>query len=356
MIQPKEHLRNIYRSVPEEFDRTAYLRLDKNEDVDGFSSEFIQGLLSGITPGLISSYPQLFPLYEKLSGYLGVNRDQLLITAGSDAAIKNIFEVFITPGDKILTPDPTYAMYYVYSQLFQAELIKIQFDGDLNLPIDKFLENISAEIKMVVLANPNSPTGTIVTKDDVLKILKKAEENNVLVLVDEAYYPYHPFTILEMVDKFDNLIITRTFSKAYGLASLRVGYAISNPDIIKAMITFRPIYETTGISAHLACKMLDNNEIVQKKIDETIKGKEYVISEIAKLGLKVYASHTNFIHIRVGEENVQKVCNHLEKSRILVRTGFEHETLKHCIRITTGSVNTMEPFVESMKLYYGNEN
>lgn len=355
MIEPKEHLKNIYRTAPEEFDRTAYLRLDKNEDVDGFSPEFVQDLLSGIRPELISSYPQIFPLYEKLSGYLGLDREQLLITAGSDAAIKNIFEVFINPSDKILIPDPTYAMYYVYAQLFQAKLIKIQFDEELCLPIDKFLENITAEIKMLVIANPNSPTGTIVTKDDLLKILRKAEENNVLVLIDEAYYPYHSETALEMLKEFDNLIVTRTFSKAYGLASLRVGYAISNPDIIKAMITFRPIYETTGISAHLACKMLDNNEIVQKKIDETIKGKEYVVSEMVKLGLKVYASHTNFIHIRVGEENVQKIFNYLEKSGILVRTGFEHDTLKNCIRITTGSISTMKPFVESMNLYYSNE-
>lgn len=353
MIEPKEHLKNIYRTPPDNFDRTEFARMDKNENIDDLPQEYIKEVLSGINSDFISTYPQLYPLYEKLSQKLDVGIENLLITAGSDAAIKNIYEVFIEKGDEIVLPDPTYAMYYVYADLFQAKLIKVTYDSNLELPVEDLLNSINAKTKLVVLANPNSPTGTVVSRSDILRIVEKAQENNSLVLIDEAYYPYYSETSLDLIEKYDNVILTRTFSKAYGLASMRIGYAVSNEKIIKSLSTFRPIYEATGISALFALKLLDEDDFIRDRVFDVTKGREFIMSEMSQLGLKTYVSYANFIHIFVGEENVKPITDYLLENKILVKSGFKHETLKNCIRISIGSINILQSFVITLRKYYG---
>lgn len=164
MISPKKHLLDFYRSEPELFDRTKYLRLDKNEDLCGLPKKFVKTVLSRITPDDLSAYPQTYLLYEKLSAYLSVPEESLLITTGSDAAIKNTFEVFISPGDGVIIPDPTYAMYEVYADLFCASLKKVPYTSDLDLSVDDLIAAIDDTTKLITLANPNSPTGTIVSR------------------------------------------------------------------------------------------------------------------------------------------------------------------------------------------------
>ena len=253
MISPKKHLLNIYRSDPERFDRTRYLRLDKNEDLCGLPEDLVKTCLTKITPDDLSAYPQTYILYEKLSKYLSVPQENLLITAGSDAAIKNIFEVFISPGDGVIIPDPTYAMYEVYADLFNARLTKIPYAEDLSFSVRDMIASISDSTKLVALANPNSPTGTIVNRNEIVDLIERCCARDVLVLIDEAYYPFYPHTVIDLTEKYPNLIVTRTFSKAFGLAALRLGYLVANSEIIRYLKTFRPIYETHGLAVALGC-------------------------------------------------------------------------------------------------------
>lgn len=356
MIQPKKHLIGIERTPVEKSDRLQYARMDKNENIDDISQELIADVLKDVNSDFISTYPQLYPLYEKLAQKLNVGIDNLLITAGSDAAIKNVYEVYIEKGDSIVLPDPTYAMYYVYADLFQAKLKKVTYDTNLELPIDTLLNSIDESTKLVVLANPNSPTGTIVSRDNIIRIIEKAKKYDSIVLIDEAYYPYHSETCLDLLNKYDNLIITRTFSKAYGLASMRIGYAVSNEKIIKELTSFKPIYEATGISALFALKLLDNEDIIQKRVSEVSKGREYVRSEMNKLGLKTYISYANFLHIGVGEKNTKQIADYLLRKNILIKSGFSHPTLRNCIRVSIGSTEKMMSFVKAMQKYYGDKN
>lgn len=354
MTESKEHLKKIYRTPPERFDRTEFARLDKNENLEDIPSDYLNEILSDIDPVFLSAYPQVYPLYQKLSESLGVDIEYILITAGSDAAIKNIYEVYIEPKDEIILPDPTYAMYYVYADLFQAELVKIPYDNELNLSVDDLIGSITPHTKLIAIANPNSPTGTIISKDELRKVLDKAKRTNSLVLVDEAYYPYYSQTALDLLSEYDNLIITRTFSKAYGLASMRLGYAIASKKIIAELSKFRPIYEATGISVLFGCKILERPGIIEKRVKNVLSGKEYISTEMEKLGFKTFKSYANFIHIRVGSENVNELARFLRKNHVLVKSGFEHECLKDCIRITIGPKELMDKFVELMKQYFGN--
>ncbi|MDD1671267.1 MAG: histidinol-phosphate aminotransferase family protein [Methanomicrobiales archaeon] len=352
-IKPRSHLREIHRTPPERFDRTAFLRLDKNEGIPGIPQETVEEILSTVTPDLISSYPQVYPLYERLTSYLSLSEDHILITAGSDAAIKNVFEVFLRPGDGVIIPEPTYAMYEIYTRLFQGNLTKVPFSSDLALPPDQILDAVTSKTRLIALPNPNSPTGTVIPQRELEEIIRQAGESGVLVLIDEAYYPYYPKTAVSWVNSHPNLIVTRTFSKAFGLASLRVGYAVGDPELISSMKKFRPIYETNGLAILFASYLLDHPGILDENIRRVNEGRDYLSRAAAQLGLITYPTHANFINIRVGISSVLPLQRFLEREGILVKAGYEHPALRDCIRITLGGVNEMKRVIEKIQDFLG---
>jgi histidinol-phosphate aminotransferase len=351
MASPKKHLAKIDRTTPEPFDRTKFLRLDKNEDITGFPKELFRIWKDTLTPDTLAAYPQLFRLYEKLGKYLSLPADHILVTAGSDAAIKNVFEVFVSPGDGVVFPDPTYAMYEVYSDLFQASVKKIPYRQDLSFPVDAMIKAVGSTTRLVALANPNSPTGTIVERADILRILTKAAKSDCVVLIDEAYYPFYPETVVDLVGQYENLVVTRTFSKAFGLAALRLGYIVAQPALIAALNTFRPIYEANGIAADLGCIALDNKKIIDTRVREIVRGRNYLIRETRRLGFRPYASQSNFVNIDVGKVHVAPLVAFFEKKGILIKAGANHPALSSCIRITAGPVDLMKPVVAHLKEY-----
>jgi histidinol-phosphate aminotransferase len=352
-ITPRPHLRRIYRTQPDRVDRTAFLRLDKNEGIPGIPKETVEEILSTVTPDLISSYPQVYSLYERLASYLSLSEDHILVTAGSDAAIKNVFEVFIRPGDGVIIPEPTYAMYEIYTGLFQGNLTKVPFSPDLTLNTGQILDAMTSETRLIALPNPNSPTGTVIPPRELEEIVRQAGESGVLVLVDEAYYPYYPKTAVSWVNSYPNLIVTRTFSKAFGLASLRVGCAVGDPEIIGSMKKFRPIYETNGLAIVFASYLLDHPGIIDENIRRVNEGRDYLCTAAAQLGLFTYPSHANFVNIQVGAPSVAPLQQFLEREGILVKAGYDHPALRDCIRITLGGVPEMKRVVGKIKDFLG---
>lgn len=351
MISPKKHLLNIHRSDPERFDRTQYLRLDKNEDLCGLPEDLVRTCLSRITPDDLSAYPQTYLLYEKLSEYLSVPQENLLITAGSDAAIKNTFEVFVSPGDGVIIPDPTYAMYEVYADLFDARLIKIPYTENLSFSVREMIASIGDTTKLVALANPNSPTGTIVSQNEIIDLIKACHARDVLVLIDEAYYPFYPHTVIDLIREYSNLIVTRTFSKAFGLASLRLGYAAADPRIINYLKIFRPIYETHGLAVALGCAVLDNPDFVERNVRDTLEGRQYLIERMNRPGFSPYPSYSNFVNIQVDKTIRDPLISYLNRKGILIKAGADHPVLQSCIRITTGPKHKMKTVIQAIELF-----
>jgi len=351
MVKQKSHLDDIYRSPAEKFDRTRYLRLDKNENTCNIPAPLLEIIKSEITPELISSYPQVYPLYEKLGRVLGLDEACLLLTAGSDAAIKNVFEVFVYPGDEIIIPEPTYAMYEIYARLYQGVLQKVPYGDDLTFSMEEVYKKITDRTKLIALANPNSPTGCVLDQQELVDLITYAEEKDILILVDEAYYPYYPQTVIKYIARYRNLIVTRTFSKAYGLASLRLGFAAANPDTIRALTKFRPIYETNGLAVLFGSLLLDHPEVVSRNVSDITQGREFLIKEMEGVGFPCYPSHTNFLNIRIGQKLVIPLTDYLKSQGILIKPGYDHPALKECIRVTIGPVCQMKTVVESIRAY-----
>ena len=196
MIKYEKRIGKIFRTkdVPES--RYKKLRLDKNEKISSFKKVFFKKLLSKISPEHIISYPEVWSLYKSLAKLHKLNTNQFVITAGIDGAIKSCFELFVSKGDKIIILKPTFAMVDVYCKIAGAKKININYNQKLNLDINYLLKSINRNISLIIIANPNSPTGTLISQFNMEKIIKKANTYNVPILVDEAYYEFCNVTVL----------------------------------------------------------------------------------------------------------------------------------------------------------------
>lgn len=349
-MEIKNHLRNLERLTnPEQ--RQRYLRLDKNENLATFPEAFIKTIHQKITADFISVYPEFNSLCNSIANWIGCREENIYITAGSDAAIKSAFEVFVNPDDKIALLNPTYAMYYVYTRMFQAELLKIDYKDNLSLDVKDVLRCIrEKKPKLLCIANPNSPTGTIILPQDLKTIVDTASKYKTVVLVDEAYHLFYPHTVVDLITKYPNLIVTRSFSKALGLASLRLGIAVGCKTMVANLLKVRPMYETNAFAALIGKTLLDNYALVTSNVNKTLEGKAYLEKQLDKMGIKYYKSYANFIVIDVGSYRKScQIVKEMKKRKILIGTGYKHPGLNTCIRVTVGPKEYMRKFLRELQ-------
>ena len=250
-MNKKHWIDNIYRirgTVPGRHDA---LRLDKNERITKFNSYIYEEILSKLRHEHLTAYPETEPLYDLLAKYHNVNRDQVVVTAGSDAGIKYCFELLADQGCEVITLSPTFAMVDIYAQLYGVKQVRIGYDADLKLKFEDLLAAISHKTALIIIANPNSPTGTLISDIDIRLVISKARENGAVVLVDEAYYGFSRQTVLPYIAEYDNLIVARTFSKSFGLAGCRVGYLIAQSGLAHQLYKFRPMYEVNALCVNI---------------------------------------------------------------------------------------------------------
>lgn len=349
MILPKKTLKNLVRLENSKDSRLGYLRLDKNENLIPLGEDFLDLVKSKIDEDLISSYPEVYSLYQKISDWTGVNLDQIYVSAGSDGAIKALFEVFVEAGDEVIALHPTYAMYYVYSEMFGANLKKIEYEADLTLDHNKIIQSITGKTRLICIANPNSPTGTIIEKSDLISIIKYAQEKDALVVIDEAYYMYYPETFISDVLSFSNLVVTRSFTKAMGLASARLGFAVSSPYITGCLKKVRPIYEVNSFSVLLGKLIIDNEDIALRNMELFNEGKQYLLNSLDLIGLKFFDTYANFVLIDVETRaRALKIKKELYKKKILINAGYTNIPLDRCIRVSISENKYMQIFVNSL--------
>lgn len=353
-VKFRSHIEKVWRVKPDEQSRLEKMRLDKNERISPFPAEFWQKSLSAISQELVQAYPEVWPLYVKLSEFHGLTTDSFLLTAGSDAAIKHCFEVFVSPGAKVIYPNPTFAMVSIYGELYGAEKIAIGYDKNLNLRIEYLLGAIDEKTSLIILANPNSPTGTYVHDSILSEILKKAASFRIPVLIDEAYYGFCRHTALNLLKDYQNLIIARTFSKIAGMAGLRVGYAIGHPEVISLLTKFRPMYEVNSFGVVFAGKLLDNWGMAEKYAGQTVEGRNRFAAFLNNLGLPVINTEANFLHVDFGNSK-KKVLDALEAEGILVRGTLSVNGYENYTRFSVGPWESMMPVVESIKKVLPNQ-
>ena len=346
-IKPRKavELMNSYKPPLE--GRRGLLRLDFNENTVGCSPKVLEAI-KNIKEEEIASYPEYSKFKAKLAENLKISVDKLMVTNATDEAIMVIMQTYVEAGEEVIIPVPTFAMFKFYAQLSGAKIKEILYNTNLMFPAKKVLNAISKNTKLVILCNPNNPTGTLIEKSDIIKIIEKAQKTGTLVLLDEAYYQYSGVEYQSLIDKYDNLVIIRTFSKAYGMGGLRLGYAVSNPEIIKNMLKAGSPYSVNTMAMHAASVAMDDDNYVRWYVEEVKKAKKSLYEALAKLKIKTYPSTANFLIAKFPKRS-KEIEDKLKEKGILVRDRSNDPLLKDCLRIGIGTVKQTEQLIAALK-------
>ena len=345
MIEPRRALRDVYRYPVPQAGRYGKLRLDKNESPVGFPAHVIQEMLEGVTPELLAAYPEPYTLYRKIAKWNGVDVENVLLASGSELAIRYLLEAFLEPGDQLLILNPSFAMFEVYGKICGARVVTQDYDRRFRISIPTLLDKIGKRTKIVAIANPNNPTGTVIGQPDLLRIARKAAACGALALVDEAYFHFYDETMLPHCRELDNLVVTRTFSKACGLAGLRLGYAIASPPIIKEMMKLQPIDHANCFALQVAEWVVDHEEVIRAHVKEVAAGKAFLVGELRRLGVKVVDGAANFVLFDAGTRK-DEIVERLQQQDILVAAHLRLPSHPSYVRAAVGSVPQMSRFVD----------
>lgn len=350
MISEKEYAKKLYR-VRQNFDtRVDDYRLEMNERVPGTRKEIYEEIMKNINLYKISAYPEVNPAYEALANYLGVSRERVLLTNGSDSGINIIFKTFCNEGDIVATCSPTFAMYKVHAELLNCNFKEIISDETGAFNLQKVLEELekdSGKIKLFVIANPNGVSGFAFNRDEIRELLKFTNNKNIVVLIDETYADFDKIDMSEFLDEFDNLVIVRSFSKSYGLAGIRIGYIYSTEYLVKMIEKFKPMMEVNSIAVEAIKVVCSNKEYLEKSVEEITMAREYFASELIKMNFDVIQRFGNFLLIDFKEKR-ERIEELMKNNRIRYRTF--NDPLKKYIRLTIGDMDTMKKVVEIFKL------
>ncbi len=347
MVKPRKELLRISRTPLAEYEGRPGLRLDKNENLAP-DPALVREVLARTPAQSLADYPDYGAFLKVLARWMRCRPENLLLTAGSDGAIKLVFEAYLEPGDEFVTLSPSFAMFTVYGKLFGGRAVEVPFHRDLSAPLERLLSAIGPRTKIVALASPNNPTGTMLAEADFLKVFRRAARFGALVLVDEAYYFFTRRTMRPHVLQHDNVVLTRTFSKACGLASLRLGFALARPELIRDLRKCQPIFDVNGLALRCAEHVIRHEGRIWRYAAEVEKGKAYLERVLPGLGLGLARGHGNFVLIDL-KRNPEAVARRLRKRGVAVGYGYPHPGLATCLKVTVGPEKVMRSFVRLLR-------
>lgn len=323
-----------------------YLLLDFNESTQPPPLEMRQMLSEYILSAPVNVYPSYSSLTEKISHYTGVQEDQILLTNGSDQAIEVIMRSLVDPGDEVVFPVPGFAMFRQAALIQGARLVSPVFKDDMSFPFQEICDSISPKTKVVVLINPNNPTGSTVSQTQIETLMDRFPQ--IMFLVDEAYYEYTGSTAVPLLDRYSNLVIIRTFSKAFAMAGLRLGYALGSLAFVESMKKVRGPYDVNILAVKAAEWMLANLKPIKSYISEVMtEAKPLVEAFFRSEGVRFFPSAANFM--LVHPDDPREAYLYLKDQNILVRP--QKAPIDHTFRLSVGTVENMKQFIQKYKDY-----
>jgi len=345
------HLKNIVRKrIPENRNLDKGLRLDRNERVSGWDKKIINKIFNGQPEYFLSIYPDLSNIYKKISKFNSIKESNILITSGIDAAIKTLFEIYTSHDDLIGVVSPTYAMYQVYSKIFNTKIFEIEYTNKLEFNYSKYYELLKHNPKILFLPNPNQPVESYFSKKELRKIAEETNKIGCILLIDEAYDLFGSKSAVELIKDFDNIIIARTFSKGFGVPSIRLGYLIANEKNMSIISKTRFAHESNALSNVVAEYLLDNYSIIKKYNLKIIDSREKIKKDLLQLGVSSYGNFGNFLLIDLKtKQNAKRVVDELRKKFIYVRGPLSRKWSNY-ITISIGPYNIMKKFLKNLKI------
>ncbi|MGB8771546.1 MAG: histidinol-phosphate transaminase [Candidatus Korobacteraceae bacterium] len=325
--------------------RREGLRLDFNENTEGCSPRVLERLKT-ITADDLARYPEREPVEAVVAVHLGLAAEQVLLTNGVDEAIHLLCETYLEPRDEVLVVTPTFRMYEIYSGATGAHVIRVQCGTDLQFPLAKVLNGITPATRLIAVASPNNPTGAVAEREELLQIARGAPD--AALLVDEAYFEFHGKTVIGDIDSFENLFVTRTFSKAYGLAGLRVGVLAGPRQQMPPVHRVSSPYSVNAVALAVLPVALADSDHVGRYVSRVKRGRERVAAELSALGLYSWPSQANFLLVRIGAKHREFVLA-MRQRGILVRDRSTDPGCEGCVRITIGTDAQTARFIAALR-------
>jgi histidinol-phosphate aminotransferase len=309
------------------------LRLDFNENTVGCSPRVLERLRS-LTGDELARYPEREPSEALLAAHLGIEPKEILLTNGTDEAIHLLCETYLEPEDEVLVAVPTFAMYEIYAAATGAQVISVQAADDFQFPAENLLSRINERTRLIAVANPNNPTGALAVQADLIRIAEAAPQ--AAILVDEAYFEFCGHTLISRWRELPNLFVSRTFSKVYGLASLRIGVLMGNVAQMQMLRRASSPYNLNGVALACLPEALADQEYIHGYVADVFAGRERLQKELQARGVKFWPSQANFVLMWFGPRNSAFLAAMRERG-ILVRDRSRDPGCDGCSRITLGS-------------------
>jgi histidinol-phosphate aminotransferase len=345
ILQAREAVRRMKEYHPPLSGREG-LRLDFNENTETPSPRVAE-VLQQFGSEELTKYPERAPVEALVAKYLRLSAPQVLLTNGVDEAVHLLCESYLEPLDEVIIVVPTFSMYEIYAQGTGAKIITVQADPDdgFRFPIDQVLSRIGPQTRLVAVASPNNPTGILARSQDLLKIADAAPQ--AAVLVDEAYYEFCGETVLGAANRFPNLFVARTFSKAYGLAGLRIGVLAGNASQMQMVRKVSSPYNVNAVALACLPAAIADRGFVESYVHQAVQGRGRLMIQLACHGIPYWISQANFVLANIGPLHADFVAQ-MRKRGILVRDRSSDPGCAGCVRITVGAAEHTDQLLQAL--------
>lgn len=344
MFQLNEKVKNLTPYEP--ISGTYEIRLDANESFLKFPENIENEMVEALKNTAFNRYPDPMAtkLVEGFSKYFNVDSSCVTAGNGSDEIISVIMNAFLQKGDKILTLEPDFSMYRFYAEIAECESVKYQKNDNLDVNIDDVISLANkGKVRIVIFSNPCNPTSRIITREDIRKLIHSTDA---LVVLDEAYMDFaEDQSLLGEFEKYDNLIILKTCSKALGSAAMRLGFAVANKTLTNVIRAVKSPYNVNSVSQALGTVLFAHPDYIDECIETVVKSRKELYSELLKIKSdkieRIYETHTNFVFLKV--KNAKQVFEKMKENSIIIRNMGDY------LRITAGTKNENEKMLEVFK-------
>ncbi len=345
VLQPREAVLRMAPYNPPTGGRGEKLRLDFNENTVGASPQVVEYLREHLSAAGLAVYPEYDQVKQELAAFFGVEQDDFTLTNGTDEAIQVLINTYVDDGDEVLLLRPSYAMYRFYAEVAGAVVREIPYRAEkLAFPLEETLEAIRPATRAVLIANPNNPTGTGTSRAGMERILERA--SGAAVLIDEAYYEFSGVTALPLLNDYPNLFVSRTFSKVYGMAAMRLGCLFSQSGNVEFLRKAQSPYSVNTVATLAARAAIADQTYIQKYVLEVLAARELLYVGLEKLGISYYESQANFVLFQAGSRAIE-IRDELRRRGVLVRDrSYE---ISGCVRVTLGTREQIRKFLADLE-------
>ncbi len=348
--KPRAAVRRMAPYNPPLEGRGGKLRLDFNENVVGCSPKVLEVLRNGASCGFLATYPEYSEARRELGAHLGVEADQVILGAGTDEVISAVLHAYVDAGDEVIVLYPSFSMFKFYAQLVGGVPKAVHYRRpELAFPAREVERAVTPRTRAICIASPNNPTGGVLTKAQAEGILQAAD--GCAVLIDEAYFDFHGETMADLLPKWPNLFIARTFSKAYGMAGLRIGVLASQADNIEVVRKGQSPYGVNSLATRCALAAVQDRAYVRAYVRQVLQARDFLYGAFDEMGIRYWESHGNFVLFELGERT-SRVSAALAERGILIRDQSAH--IPGATRVTVGPLKETVRFLAELKKVLAN--